>query len=88
MKNQESNTGRERAPSASSSRRFAGDGQPGPLAWLAHAAALIASWFKEIFDESAYHRFLERNRTPSSSTAYAAFREENDRWKARRPRCC
>jgi len=92
MKNQESNIGRERAPSARLSRRFAGDGvvgrQPGPLAWLAHAAALIASWLKEIFDESAYHRFLERNRIPSSATAYAAFREENDRLKARRPRCC
>jgi len=92
MKNQESNTGRERTPSARRSRRFAGDSlverQPGPWAWFPHAAALIVSLLKEIFDESAYRRFLERNRIPSSSTAYAAFREENDRWKARRPRCC
>jgi len=82
----------ERTASARLSRRFAGDGiverQPGPLAWLSHAAALIASLLKEIFDESAYRRFLERNRIPSSSTAYAAFREENDRLRARRPRCC
>ena len=92
MKNQESNPGRERIPSAQGSRGFSGDGvverQPGPLGRLPRAAALVASLLKEIFDESAYSRFLERNRIPSSSTAYAAFREENDRLKARRPKCC
>jgi hypothetical protein len=92
MKNQESNTGRERATSAPLSRRLSGYGvverQPGPLAWVPHAAAVIASLLNEIFDESAYSRFLERNRIPSSRTAYAAFREENDRLKARRPKCC
>jgi len=92
MKNQEGNTGRERAPAARLSRRFAGDSvverKTGPLAWVAHAAAVIASLLKEIFDESAYSRFLQRHRIPSSPRAYAAFREENDRLKARRPKCC
>jgi hypothetical protein len=92
MKDQESKTGRERASADRLSRRFSRDGVverlPGALAWILQAAVVIASLLREIFDESAYCRFLERNRIPSSPTAYAAFREENDRLKARRPRCC
>ena len=90
MKNQPSNTSQERVRSACLPRQFSADGlvEPGPWAWLPHAAAIIGSLLKEIFDESAYSRFLERNRIASSPTAYAAFREENDDFKARRPKCC
>jgi hypothetical protein len=42
----------------------------------------------EIFDESAYARFLEQKQLVSSRAAYAAFRRENDAAKARRPKCC
>jgi hypothetical protein len=43
---------------------------------------------REIFDESAYARYLARNsRTPSRS-AYAEFLREHELAKARRPRCC
>ena len=66
----------------------AGKIYPSILHWLPQFAAILASLLQEIFDESAYHRFLERNQISSSTTAYAAFREENDRLKAQRPRCC
>jgi S-adenosylmethionine:diacylglycerol 3-amino-3-carboxypropyl transferase len=43
---------------------------------------------REIFDESAYARFLSRRGTHSSRQAYAEFLQENEAAKARRPRCC
>jgi hypothetical protein len=55
---------------------------------LRGAVALLVAAIREIFDESAYTRFLARNRTVSSPLAYAAFRRENELAKARRPRCC
>jgi hypothetical protein len=54
-----------------------------PRFWHVLRAAL-----REIFDESAYDRFLVRNRLDSSSEAYAAFRHEHELAKSRRPRCC
>jgi hypothetical protein len=42
----------------------------------------------EIFDESAYARFLARNRIESSREAYADFLRESERMRARRMRCC
>lgn len=50
--------------------------------------ALLCAALREIFDESAYLRFLKRHQTPSSCVAYAAFLRENELAKARRPRCC
>ena len=58
------------------------------LAGLPQVVAVLVSLLKEIFDESAYDRFLERNQISSSTMAYAAFREENDQLKAQRPKCC
>jgi hypothetical protein len=43
---------------------------------------------REIFDESAYMRFLNRKQLVSSREAYAAFRQEYEVIKSRRPRCC
>ena len=60
----------------------------GIWAWLTQVAAVLGSLLREVFDESAYNRFLERNRISSSTAAFAAFREENDRLKAQRPKCC
>jgi hypothetical protein len=51
-------------------------------------AQILMATLREIFDESAYARFLERNRMRSSPAAYAAFLRENDAARARRPRCC
>ena len=43
---------------------------------------------REIFDESAYRRFLERKQMPSSRQAYAEFLREHELLQARRSRCC
>jgi hypothetical protein len=43
---------------------------------------------REIFDEAAYARFLSRAGMASSSEAYAAFRQEFEEAKLRRPKCC
>jgi hypothetical protein len=51
-------------------------------------ASAIRSILQEIFDESAYQRFLERNGLQSSPSAYARFRQENEQAKSRRPKCC
>ena len=43
---------------------------------------------REIFDESAYARFLARNHVVSSFAAYSEFLREHAAAKAKRPRCC
>lgn len=58
------------------------------VAMLRHGLSLSIATLREVFDESAYCRFLSRNRLTSSRHAYAAFLMENDQAKARRPRCC
>ena len=50
--------------------------------------SMLWSTLREIFDESAYTRFLERQKLLSSPRAYAAFLGENQRQRERRPRCC
>ena len=44
--------------------------------------------FQEIFDESAYARFLARQQRVSSPDAYASFWKEQETARARRPKCC
>jgi hypothetical protein len=55
---------------------------------LAKAARLLVAILREIFDEAAYERFLSRTQTASSPGAYAAFRQEFEEAKTRRPKCC
>jgi hypothetical protein len=43
---------------------------------------------REIFDESAYARFLQRTGRASSYESYAAFRREFEEGMMRRPKCC
>ena len=52
------------------------------------ALGLIDSILREIFDESAYARFLERRQLTTSPTAYAEFLAESRQQRERRPRCC
>jgi len=52
------------------------------------ATKLLLSALREIFDESAYSRFLARHEVSSCPSAYAAFLREQERVKARRPKCC
>jgi hypothetical protein len=59
-----------------------------PFKRLKSCARIFFATLHEIFEESAYARFLERKRLVSSRTAYAAFRQENEAAWARRPRCC
>lgn len=54
---------------------------------LKTAASLFLSALREIFDEAAYDRFLRRSELPSSPSAYAAFRLEQDSRKGP-TRCC
>jgi hypothetical protein len=55
--------------------------------WKNLMATLIAV-VREIFDESAYARFLTRTSSSSSAQAYSTFLHEQEASKARRPRCC
>jgi hypothetical protein len=50
--------------------------------------ATALATLREIFDEAAYTRFLNRAGMASSSAAYAAFCRERENISARRPRCC
>jgi len=63
-------------------------GRPRHTVWLKRAVRILVSVAREIFDESAYTRFLQRRQMLSSSTAYAAFQQDCEAVKARRPRCC
>jgi hypothetical protein len=55
---------------------------------LRKAINVVLAALREIFDESAYRRFLERKRMESSREAYAEFIREHELLRARRPRCC
>jgi hypothetical protein len=55
---------------------------------VAVACQLSVSVLREIFDESAYERFLVEHRLTSSAAAYSSFCHERDHSRARRPRCC
>ena len=51
-------------------------------------AATIVATLREIFDESAYSRFLASHGLTSCPDAYAAFLSEQADINARRPKCC
>jgi hypothetical protein len=55
---------------------------------MVKATRILLATLREIFDETAYDRFLSRTQTTSSPSAYAAFRQEFEESKARRPKCC
>jgi hypothetical protein len=65
-----------------------------PGGWSAFSRLLPGTWdialaaAREVFDESAYARFLERESVPSTRENYAAFLREQQAQRARRPRCC
>lgn len=54
------------------------------------ASAVRTAWLvlREIFDEAAYTRFLERTQMTSSQQAYDSFLREKESAAARRVRCC
>lgn len=67
---------------------LAAEGQSNPRKkFLKLALGLLITTLREIFDESAYARFLQRTKVPSSPAAYATFWRERE-GKAPKPRCC
>ena len=54
---------------------------------LKQAARILINTLREIFDEAAYTRFLQRTRMASSPAAYAAFWRERET-RPPKPRCC
>jgi len=48
----------------------------------------VQSALREIFDESAYERFLLRTRNARSVASYSAFVRERDAGLMKKPRCC
>jgi hypothetical protein len=50
--------------------------------------SVVRSALQEIFDESAYARFLLRRQLQTSPEAYAEFLRENESSRQRRARCC
>jgi hypothetical protein len=55
---------------------------------ILRSLAVLTAALREIFDESAYQRFLDRSCLQSSAKAYAIFLKENEHARSRRPRCC
>jgi hypothetical protein len=55
---------------------------------LRRAALVLLAALREIFDESAYARFLVQHRLTPNRTSYAAFQREYAAAKAQRPKCC
>ena len=54
---------------------------------LKQVALILIRTLREIFDEAAYTRFLQRTQMVSSPAAYAAFWRERES-SAPKPRCC
>lgn len=55
---------------------------------LGQIMSLFLATLREIFDESAYARFLTRRQANSSPKAYAAFLREQSETRSGRHRCC
>lgn len=64
------------------------EGTSGSTRFVRRAFSVLRSVLLEMFDESAYARFLQRQGITSSRAAYAAFVDEQHAMKARRARCC
>ena len=57
-------------------------------ATLKSAAQTFRAVVREIFDESAYDRFLLRTHASRSVSSYRAFSRERDAVMLKKPRCC
>ena len=55
---------------------------------ITHVFRILSATLQEVFDESAYRRFLIRGKLNSSCCAYAMFLKENEQERSRRTRCC
>jgi hypothetical protein len=55
---------------------------------ITRSFAVFIAALREIFEESAYERFLARAQVESSPAAYGNFLRETEDTKVRRPKCC
>jgi hypothetical protein len=55
---------------------------------IRHVCQLLLATLREIFDESAYERFLSATHASRSKASYRSFVLERESWMARRSRCC
>jgi hypothetical protein len=55
---------------------------------IAKALHILRATLREIFDESAYDRFLLRTNASRSVASYRAFTRERDAAMLKKPRCC
>jgi hypothetical protein len=55
---------------------------------MKRAWQLLWQALREIFDEAAYERYLDRQQECAGPTSYAAFLAESRSQRERRPRCC
>ena len=60
----------------------------GLLHWFERAIQTLRAVVREIFDESAYDRFLLRTHASRSVASYRAFTRERDAAMVKKPRCC
>ena len=56
--------------------------------WIRHAVEVGVAVLREIFDESAYERFLRRTHAVRSVASYREFLRERKASMVRKPRCC
>jgi hypothetical protein len=77
-------------PKERSTAELCSAGQPRAAVptWFVATTSLLQAILREIFDESAYSRFLSRHEMVSCRGSYAAFLREQENVKARRPKCC
>jgi hypothetical protein len=52
------------------------------------ALQIVRDALREVFDESAYERFLTRTQSARSIASYRAFLREREATVVRNPRCC
>jgi len=65
-----------------------GDRKALALETMNRAMQTIRATLREIFDESAYDRFLLRTHASRSVASYRAFTRERDAAILKKPRCC
>lgn len=51
-------------------------------------AMLLVAALREIFDETAYQRFLARQGSTVSRESYAEFLRQTETARLKKPRCC
>lgn len=62
--------------------------KPARMKRLGGGFRIVLAMLREIFDESAYIRFLRRTEMKSSPQAYAAFWREREATQQHPPKCC